>query len=103
MRREESAYQNMVMKYAKMTGHLVFHDYDSRRNEPGFPDLVIVPDMTMLTRNPTLRLWELKSSDGRVSREQAKWLRALQRVRSVETRVVRPGDWEWVQATLQDG
>lgn len=56
----------------------------------GFPDLVIAG-------NGRLIFAELKSGKGRLSREQAEWIAALEGVRvfddSVEVHVWRPPDW----------
>ena len=36
----EKQFQSHIVQYAKMRGWLVYHTHDSRRSEPGFPDLV---------------------------------------------------------------
>lgn len=49
----ERAFQQRILDYCAMRGLLVFHDQDSRRNQPGFPDLVIVgPHHVMTTDAP---------------------------------------------------
>jgi hypothetical protein len=37
----EAAFQRMIMDLARYNGWRVYHTHDSRRSEPGFPDLVI--------------------------------------------------------------
>ena len=38
----ERDFQRAVCQLAKALGCIVYHTHDSRRSEPGFPDLVIV-------------------------------------------------------------
>lgn len=38
----EKQFQAQVVKIAQLNKWLVYHTYDSRRSEPGFPDLVMV-------------------------------------------------------------
>jgi hypothetical protein len=60
---------------------------DSRKDRPGFPDLVMVRDGMLL-------FWELKAARGRVRPEQGEWLMRLGAVEAVEAEVMRPADWE---------
>jgi len=66
-------------------GLLTFHAYDSRRSEPGFPDLVVVGPHGVLWR-------ELKSSRGRLTPEQVRWLDRLTEA-GADADVWRPDDW----------
>jgi hypothetical protein len=68
----ERELQAQVVDLAHMLGYLVYHTHDSRRSEPGFPDLVMVHE-----RSGALIFAELKSSTGRVTAAQDRWLRAL--------------------------
>lgn len=68
----EADFQAQVVKFARLTGWLCYHTYDSRRSEPGFPDLVL----TNAERDTTL-FAELKADGGKVTAAQRKWLRAL--------------------------
>lgn len=95
---EEIILQRQVVEYARLTRHLVFHDYDSRRNARGLPDLLIVP--TRRVANPTMFFWELKSTEGELTKEQLEWLEALKRIKHVEARVIRPNDLAYVQDRL---
>ena len=38
----ERAWQDVVVQAARLMGFHVYHAYDSRRSEPGFPDLTMV-------------------------------------------------------------
>lgn len=81
----EATFQSQILALCKHLGLLTYHTYDSRRSQPGFPDLVIVGSRKMLFR-------ELKTDLGRVSPEQAQWLDALRQL-GVDADVWRPSDW----------
>ena len=82
--REEADFQKAIRKLVvKDIGALYFHDYDSRRNDEGFPDTVIV-------RGNTLIFSELKSMKGKPRDKQIEWLNALQGVRHMEVGLWRP-------------
>lgn len=68
----EKDLQRAVEELAAYLGYLVFHDHDSRRNNPGFPDLVLLHPLT-----GRLLFRELKTEVGRVRPEQQDWLDAL--------------------------
>lgn len=74
-----------VRDLAKLRGWLCYHTHDSRRSEPGFPDLVLVHP-----RTGQLRMVELKSLKGRVTPAQQKWIDALYAA-GVVVDVWRPG------------
>lgn len=88
----EKALQTNVQQLAKLRGWLTYHTYDSRRSDPGFPDLV-------MARGRRLIFAELKSERGRVSPAQAEWLAELQIFAvycgsgTVGVYVWRPSDW----------
>lgn len=67
----EKQLQQAVLDCATALGWRHFHTFDSRRSDPGFPDLVLarVPDRLLFV--------ELKSETGRMSREQAEWISDL--------------------------
>jgi len=72
-----------VRQACRTLGLLCYHTYDSRRSEPGFPDLVIVGSRMIIR--------ELKTERGRLSAEQRAWLDALSRA-GQDADVWRPGD-----------
>jgi len=80
----ERQLQSAVVELAGWLGWMTYHTHDSRRSNPGFPDLVLVKGNTLL-------FVELKSAKGRLTPEQTEWLRALGFVASVAT--WRPCDW----------
>lgn len=87
----ERQFQSQVVKLAKACGWLVYHTYDSRRSEPGFPDLVLV-------KGKRLIFAELKTDKGILSEAQERWLAALREAGRVAV-VWRPDDKpeiEWV-------
>jgi len=73
-----------VRSLARVLGLLVYHTHDSRRSEPGFPDLVIVGHGRVLYA-------ELKTQRGRLTDAQRLWISQLQDADS-EVCVWRPAD-----------
>lgn len=92
---KEKDFQEQVKYVARSHGWLVYHTHDSRRSEPGFPDLVMVRDDEVI-------FVELKSETGRVSPSQRKWLDALSNARRVRVPPVwRPSDMDDIMAMLR--
>ncbi|MGL3804705.1 VRR-NUC domain-containing protein [Paeniglutamicibacter sp. R2-26] len=83
----EKEFQDQVVEAAKALGWLVYHTHDSRRSEPGFPDLVLVHE-----RKKTVLYRELKTQKGKASVDQEKWLRVLSAVGS-DAGLWRPEQW----------
>ena len=81
--RTEAQIQARVIEAAEIGGWLVYHTYDSRRSNKGFPDLVLV-------RPPQVIFAELKGPDGRVTPEQQKWIEQLEGCTMVTAAVVGP-------------
>ena len=90
----EKEFQDQIIELARYTGYLVYHDQDSRRSEPGFPDLVLVGDRVMFL--------EVKRQNGVVSEAQKGWIARLVKA-GIIARVVRPSDWDWIQQALVHG
>ncbi len=80
----EKDLQKSVLELCRWLGLLVFHDNDSRRNEAGLPDLIIVGQHGVLFR-------ELKSTKGRLRPEQATWLSRLKQA-GEDADIWRPAD-----------
>lgn len=87
----EKVFQAKVVSLAKKLGYKVYHTYDSRRSEPGFPDLVLVRDKVIFA--------ELKSETGRISRDQEDWIKSLTDAGSFAV-VWRPTDWDTIVKIL---
>lgn len=74
-----------VIRQAAALGILIYHSRDSRRSEPGFPDLVLAGDGGVLFA-------ELKDSAGTLSRDQAAWKWRLLAA-GCQWRLWRPEHW----------
>ena len=66
----ESQFQASIIEFARFRGWLVYHTYDSRKSEPGFPDLVMVRGDRILYR-------EVKTDKGRLTEHQKVWAKRL--------------------------
>ncbi|GEM_PF-2382724 len=85
---------------------LVYHTFDSRRSDAGFPDLVIWLPITEDHMFPRLLILECKTEKGKVTPAQEAWITAFETLTnytsSVEgtVAVVRPSDkeevWRWL-------
>lgn len=89
----ERDFQRRVIALAKLQGWKVYHTHDSRRSEPGFPDLV-------LARGERVLFAELKNIGGKATPEQLKWLCALHEART-SAFLWWPSDWGIVERELR--
>lgn len=85
----EDQLQEAVINMAKNLGWLVYHTHDSRRSEPGFPDLVLVRHRVLFR--------ELKRTNGRLTKDQEKFLDRLGRA-DADQGVWRP--WDLMNGTI---
>jgi hypothetical protein len=93
----EKEFQAAVMRLAEANGWKAFHVHDSRRSNPGFPDVVAV-------RAGVLLFAELKKQrGGRLNEEQRAWLAELEAVPGVRVFRWRPVEWPQIVAALQAG
>jgi hypothetical protein len=92
-RETESGFQQAVIDLATLLNWKVYHTYDSRRSEAGYPDLTCVKGQRIIFA-------ELKTDRGRVSPAQRDWLAALAGVPGVLACVWRPRDFAAIQAAL---
>ena len=90
----ERTFQAAIVELAKLTGWRIYHAFDSRRSEAGFPDLV-------MTRDGRILFAELKTERGRVSEAQREWLTALASCPGLEIYVWRPADWDAIERTMR--
>lgn len=68
----EKQLQDVVTRLAGTLGWRCYHTHDSRRSQPGFPDLVLIHPRLKIT------LWrELKTQKGKTSPAQDGWIRDL--------------------------
>jgi hypothetical protein len=91
---DEADFQAQLVSAAKRLGWRVFHDYDSRRSEPGFPDLVLA------SRTQRRVIFaELKTGSGQLSEEQAWWAVTLSAA-GIEYYLWRYANWDLALRTL---
>ena len=90
----ERDFQAQIIDLAHLQGWRIYHTRDSRRSEPGFPDLVLV-------RGRCCIFAEVKTESGKVTSEQREWLDALSGVHEHSTIIWRPGDWPDIERTLR--
>ena len=69
----EKGFMQAVVDLARLQGWKVYHTYDARKSEPGFPDLTMV-------RDGRLVFAELKTEKGKLTPAQEEWGEALQKV-----------------------
>ena len=81
----ERRLQSAILQAARCTGWMAYHTFDSRRSQPGYPDLTLV-------RGHRLIFAELKSKTGRLTPQQRGWLEAL-KATGAEVHLWRPADW----------
>lgn len=84
----EKAFQDNVISLATGFGYiLIYHTHDSRRSQPGFPDLVLVNP-----RTKRVLFRELKSAKGVISKEQQQWADGLRKA-GADHAFWYPKDW----------
>lgn len=97
----EREFQNQVVQLARLHGYRVHHHYDSRRSEPGWPDLVMVHETESC--RPII-IAELKAEKGRLSPAQQFWMERLDCGEVFEdyivVRVWRPSMWDEIESLL---
>ena len=81
----EKEFMQQVTDAARKLGWKVYHTYDSRRSEPGFPDLVLVKDRILFR--------ELKRNGMMVTPAQSEWGFAIVMCGG-DWRVWTPEDWD---------
>ncbi len=89
----EKQWMRVVVDAARLLGWSVYHTHDSRRSDPGFPDLCLV-------KGDRLIFAELKREQGRVSPVQQLWLDMLAQTRA-ECYIWKPSMWDSVEAILK--
>jgi hypothetical protein len=94
----ERQYQDLIIEAATANGWLCYHTHDSRRSQPGFPDLVLAKP------GHIIHFWEVKTEKGRASLAQLQWIEVLNATAGFQdvARVIRPSDWDWVAEVLAE-
>lgn len=88
----EKDFQRLVITEANRLGWMVFHPFDSRKSEAGYPDITLVRDRVV---------WmELKADAGRLSAAQETWGEAISFARG-EWYCFRPRDWQTILEVLR--
>ncbi len=87
----EKEWQQQVVALLRLLGYRCYHTHDSRRSQPGFPDLVAIRDRVVYL--------ELKREEGVVSEKQREWIAALHRA-GAEVYVARPRHFDHLAAVL---
>lgn len=87
----EKEWQQQVVALLHVLGYRCYHTHDSRRSQPGFPDIVAVRDRVVYL--------ELKREKGVVADKQRDWLGALHRA-GAEVYVARPRHFDKLAAVL---
>lgn len=90
----ERAWQQTVRDLLAAHSYTQYHTHDSRRSDPGFPDLIAA------NADGDILALELKTETGKVSAAQQEWLDLLNRG-GVEARALRPSEIDWLIARLQ--
>lgn len=94
----EKDWQATVVDAAVTFGWAVYHTFDSRHSNAGFPDLVLL-------RRDRLIFTELKREAGKLDLPQEAWARGLGEVAdanpTVEYHTWRPSDWDDVLEVLR--
>lgn len=78
----EAAFQVRVVTLARDHGWRAYHTHDSRRSDPGFPDLVLV-------RPPRVLFVELKVGRRQLTGDQEAWMRLLEQCDRVDAFTLR--------------
>ncbi len=87
------ALQDAIVQTAQLHGWYWFHDTDSRRNNAGLPDLILI-------KPPRVLFVEVKGDGDRLRPEQAHVLDLLAECDTIASGVVGPDDLEAIQRRL---
>ena len=87
----ESAVQSAIIGLAQTFGWRVYHTFDSRKSQAGFPDLVLVRDRVIYA--------EVKRGGQKPRQSQVDWLNALSRA-GAEVYVWTEEDYQDVASIL---
>ena len=88
----EAELQSAVMEQMMWMGWKVYHTHDSRRSNPGYPDLTAV-------KGSRVMFVEFKSEKGKIRAGQIEWLDALTHAHG-EVYLVRPSGQDAFMRTV---
>ena len=91
--------QDGIVQAAKIFGYRVYFTWKSFHSPKGFPDLVMVKEIS--DKKAIMVVCEVKTEKGKLSVEQAEWLNLLAEVPGVYTFVVYPSTYDLFLLTLQ--
>ena len=94
----EKVFMQQVIQLARLNQWMCYHTHDSRRSEPGYPDLTLCRPATQ-TAPARLIYAELKAEKGRLTKEQEAWLLALRQT-PAEVYVWKPSCWAEIEQVL---
>ena len=77
---------------AQYLGWITYHTHDSRRSDPGFPDLVLVREK--------VKWREVETDKGRMSPAQMEWQRILKDA-GQDVGIWRPAMWDEIEKELR--
>lgn len=90
----EGEFQNAVNRLAAKNGWLIYHTHNSKRSQPGFPDLVALKDGFLVFA-------ELKRErNAKLTDAQALWLSELEEIDEIQVELWRPSDWDKIVETF---
>ena len=90
----EADFQAQVIAAAEQRGWLTYHNPDSRRSNPGFPDLVLAH------KRRGIIFAELKVGKNRPSKPQTKWLNTIEESGHC-AQLWTPADWPRIIRMLE--
>ncbi len=83
-----------ILDAARLLGWKCYHTFDSRRSEPGWPDVVCL-------KNDRCIVYETKTERGKPTPAQLDWLAAFNDA-GIPAKIVRPADLDSVLNELQE-
>ena len=92
----ESCFTQQVIDLAKLRGWFVYHTWNSRHSQPGFPDLILIRPETH-----ELLALELKREGKKATEEQELWLALFGDVRDVQSYCWTPSHWRLMEEALK--
>ena len=91
----EADFQATLVQLAKLSGWMVYHPYDSRRSEAGWPDLVLIKGKVIIFA-------ELKVGKNKRSDAQVEWAQAILGVEDVYYRLWYPEHQDEIEKILTE-